>query len=311
MKSNENKQTKSSAADYGQNVVPRVELKQLLRKSDWRGGRQLSLHLVFICATAALVNYTQNSWLIWSAMLIHGCGLVFLFAPLHETIHRTAFQQRKVNDVVAFGIGLVLFLGANHFRRFHFDHHRYTQDPRRDPELAGKNVSSMANYLLYLSGILFWKGAFTTLINCALGKADSSYITAVSKTGIIKEARILLLVYGVLFLSGIVDQRALLIYWLIPMVLAQPFWRGWLLAEHTGCEQSSDMYANTRTTFTNPLTQFFLWNMPFHVEHHAYPAVPFYQLPALHKLIKTRILYSEPGYLSFHRRQAAQLKNSS
>jgi fatty acid desaturase len=40
------------------------------------------------------------------------------------------------------------------------------------------------------------------------------------------------------------------------------------------------------------------WNMPYHAEHHAYPAVPFHALPRLHARVRDRLANLEPGYLA-------------
>ena len=42
------------------------------------------------------------------------------------------------------------------------------------------------------------------------------------------------------------------------------------------------------------------WQMPFHVEHHAFPAVPFHALARVNALIRPRIQVSAPGYLALH-----------
>jgi fatty acid desaturase len=42
----------------------------------------------------------------------------------------------------------------------------------------------------------------------------------------------------------------------------------------------------------------FAWNMPYHAEHHAYPAVPFHALPALHARVQGRVEHVEPGYVA-------------
>jgi fatty acid desaturase len=36
--------------------------------------------------------------------------------------------------------------------------------------------------------------------------------------------------------------------------------------------------------------------MPYHVEHHAYPSVPFHALPQLNALVSARMMHSEQGY---------------
>jgi fatty acid desaturase len=70
------------------------------------------------------------------------------------------------------------------------------------------------------------------------------------------------------------------------------------LAEHTGCAVTRDCLENTRTTLTLTLVRLFAWNMPYHAEHHAYPAVPFHALPRLHERVRGRIENLEPGYLA-------------
>ena len=56
------------------------------------------------------------------------------------------------------------------------------------------------------------------------------------------------------------------------------------------------------TTRGRPLTvalvRLFAWNMPYHAEHHAYPAVPFHALPRLHERVRARIANLDPGYLA-------------
>src|SRR5207244_5228595 len=51
-----------------------------------------------------------------------------------------------------------------------------------------------------------------------------------------------------------------------------------------------------------PLTllpgRLFAWNMPYHAEHHAYPAVPFHALPQLHARIRGKIDNLELGYVT-------------
>jgi fatty acid desaturase len=68
------------------------------------------------------------------------------------------------------------------------------------------------------------------------------------------------------------------------------------LAERDEHGVTRDCLENTRTTLTLPLVRLFAWNMPYHAEHHAYPAVPFHALPRLHARVRSRIEHVEPGY---------------
>lgn len=70
------------------------------------------------------------------------------------------------------------------------------------------------------------------------------------------------------------------------------------MTEHTGCASTRDCVENTRTTPTLALVRLVAWNMPYHAEHHSYPAVPFHALPGLHEWVRGRIENLEPGYIA-------------
>ena len=96
--------------------------------------------------------------------------------------------------------------------------------------------------------------------------------------------------------------------WLVPILLGQPFLRLYLLAEHGRCPPVADMFENTRTTYTGAVVRFLAWNMPYHAEHHTYPAVPFWKLPHLNSLIREHLKSTSPGYVAFHRDYTRTLK---
>ena len=97
-----------------------------------------------------------------------------------------------------------------------------------------------------------------------------------------KEARLYVACYVVLLLASLALHTALLLWvWIVPLIVGQLFLRPYLYAEHTGCERTRSAFQNTRTTYTGMVTRWFAWNMPYHVEHHAYPSIPFHALPKL------------------------------
>jgi fatty acid desaturase len=96
--------------------------------------------------------------------------------------------------------------------------------------------------------------------------------------------------------------------WCIPLAVGQPFLRAIVLSEHTGCERSDNPYANTRTTYTTPLVTFLMWDMPFHAEHHRYPAVPFHALGRLHARLRPHLTHLDAhGYVAVQRGIIARL----
>ncbi len=292
-----------SDQDTSTQLIDRRQLRLLSERSDRAGLRQLALHLALLIATGLLIWQTAGSWWQVPAMLLHGIVLIFLFMPLHECIHRTAFASRNWNDRVAFAIGCLLILPRDYFRFFHFAHHRFTQDPVRDPELASPKPINLQQWLWHVSGLPYWIGQSRALIAHARGKVDGDfYNNARQRQEVMREARLILMIYaGVALLSVLTRSPFAFTYWLIPAILGQPFLRLYLLAEHTLCPLTDDMLANTRTTYTNGLVRFLAWNMPYHTEHHAYPSVPFHALPKAHQLIRAQLQVTAPGYLDVQR----------
>jgi fatty acid desaturase len=302
--------TRSSAIYASANAEERDALVRLSARSDAKGLLQLVAHLGALMATGILVWWTRGlPWLL-PAMMVHGILLVSLFAPLHESVHWTAFRSRRLNDVVAWACGAALMLPPAYFRAFHFAHHRHTQDPARDPELAVPKPRTLGEYLRHVSGLPYWRERLLATLRHACGRVGEPFIAPRQRPGIIREARLLLGLYLLVALAAIaLASPAPLYLWIGPALLGQPFLRLYLLAEHTGCPLVPSMLENSRTTRSLAPIRRLAWNMPYHAEHHAYPALPFHALPAAHRLLKSRIAVQAPGYVAVHREIVAGLRS--
>jgi fatty acid desaturase len=284
-----------------QSILPAKEVTALCKRSDRAGAVQFVAHLAALAVAFALVRLAIGTWWVWPAMIVQGVIQVALFAGLHECVHRTAFRSRRLNDLVAAITGLIAGLPAGYFRRFHFAHHRHTQDPANDPEMSAPKPTTLGRYLLYLTAYYYWRERMRELLRHAAGRVDAAFIPIAERRAIVREARIHLTVYAaatVIAVAGISDLP--LYNWLLPALLGQPFLRAYLLAEHTGCTETSDMLANTRTTLTVAPVRWLMWNMPYHTEHHVFPAVPFHALPSLHARMRGKLAIVSPGYAAFH-----------
>jgi fatty acid desaturase len=204
-------------------------------------------------------------------------------------------------------------LPPEYFRSFHFAHHRFTQDPARDPELARPGPSTLPAYLWRISGLPYWYERLSVTLRHALsGRVTETFVQPAKARLIVREARILWGCYlGVIAASLYLRRADALWYWVLPAILGQPFLRLFLLAEHAGCPFVDDMRANTRTTYTNRVVLLLSWRMPYHAEHHCFPSVPFFALPRLNALIGARLEVTAPGYLAVHRRLLRQLRASA
>ena len=294
-------------------LIDSDRLEQLLERSDLRGGLQLVVHLVLLIATGvAVFEAVGTPWLI-PAMIPYGVVLVFLFAPLHEAIHGTAFKNRGVNETVAWLAAFVLVLPPHYFRLFHFTHHRSTQDVDYDPELLIAKPEGLIGYLWHVSGLPYWGGRlWTTLGHAATGGTDEFFIPTKARHRVVAEARVLWAGYVIAAaVSWYFDSLALVTYWIGPALLGQPFLRLFLMAEHTGCPRTDDMLESTRTTQSNFIVRALAWNMPYHTAHHLFPAVPFFALGKLNAELRDRLRAVGSGYFAFHRDLVARLRSQS
>ncbi len=274
-------------------------LRPLLARSDRMAGLWLAGHLLLLALSSLLLWSSIGTWWLLLTLPLQGVVLIFLFAPLHEAIHGTAFATPWMNRWLGWFCGLLLVLPPNYFRAFHLAHHAHTQDPEKDPELLAPKPATWREALLYHSGIPYWRAQVVGLVQAARGRLEAGFITSRAAPVIRREARIVLCVYAALLAASLLLASPLLLWlWVLPALIGQPVLRAYLLAEHWDCPLVPDMRANTRTTLTGPLVRFLAWNMPYHAEHHAYPSVPFHALPALHRLIAPDLAVVAPGYIS-------------
>lgn len=275
-------------------------------KSDEQGLIRLFTHGVLIGLTSLWI---LNGWFAWQAVLVlHGVLLVFLFTLLHETVHATVFKTKWLNSAVGWLCALVVFLPPNWFRYFHLAHHRHTHDPDKDPELEGNKLETKLQYAWVISGLPIWFFHFKTLFANAFKNPKYDYVPQAGYPKIKKEAWIMIVIYISVISSSIAFENSSIIWlWLLPVLLGQPMLRLYLMAEHGRCPHVSNMLENTRTTYTNRFVRWLAWNMSYHAEHHAYPSVPFYQLPNFHEVAKEHLKVTENGYAQFQKKTIAQL----
>jgi fatty acid desaturase len=299
--------------------LPRKELKALLRRRDAPALRYVVGHLALIGATGALVALTWLTWWMPLAMFVHGITLVFLFAPMHECTHGTAFKTRWMNSTFATLCGLVLMRPALYFRYRHAAHHSYTQDPARDPDQVAM-PDGLKGYLGEVFGMEFWPKVVGTLYRGFTGRfneREKTFLPDSERPRVIWEARLMIAFFAALTSAAIVFGFwiGLLAFWLIPRIIAEPMLRLVRMAEHTGMEEGPDPLTNTRTTLSNPVVRFLYWQMPYHAEHHLAPSVPFHNLRALHDALpgkpEDREYVVSRGYIRAHRDIVDNLGNGA
>jgi fatty acid desaturase len=277
-------------------------LRELSARSDARGAIRTISHYGAVAIVGTLIWLVASTWgLAWALPLIvvQAYLVAFLFMPMHETAHKTAFRSRALNLAVGHLSAFMIAHRYEYYCLFHWDHHRHTQDPDKDPELiVGLKPSSDTQLAIAYTGLVQVAGREWLLLRHALtGKVSLPWIPENKGDIIVREARLYLAGYALLLVISIALHTAILLWvWIIPLLIGQLILRPYLYAEHTGCERTRSAFENTRTTYTGMVMKWFAWNMPYHAEHHAYPSIPFHALPKLHGIVADEIVFRGQSY---------------
>ncbi|MCK1395362.1 fatty acid desaturase [Bradyrhizobium sp. 1] len=297
--------TDATVSEPGHRLKPLTPamLRELSARSNVQGAARSLCHYGVVVLVGALIwKVTATYGVLWALPLVavQGYFVAFLFMAVHETAHKTAFKSRGLNLTVGYVSGFIIGSPYEYYCLFHWDHHRYTQDPEKDPELVvGVKPKSDTQLVLAYSGLLQVAGRLRLMLGHAVtGKVVMPWIPENKRAIIVAEARAYVALYALLFALSLWFSSALLLWvWIVPLLIGQSFLRPYLYAEHTGCDRTRSAFENTRTTTTGAVVKWFTWNMPYHVEHHAYPSIPFHALPKLNEIVDGEIVYRGRGYI--------------
>jgi len=293
--------------------LDRERLNPLLARRDRPGLVRFGLQaLVFVGASTATASLAaRDSPFALAAAILAGLALLTFFPALHEAGHGTAFRTPWLNTAVQWIAAVAMLQSPKFFQEFHFEHHRRTQDPERDPEIDAAPGQlddwprNLAVYLALASGqhLLVGKLAFTAgwaLLPRAVLERFFPFVPDRARARVVWESRGVLGILGTGCLVGLIllpGFPAVLLAWPIAHVLLGFY----LMPEHTGLPHTGTQCARTRSVESNAAVRWLMWNMPFHAVHHAQPGVPFHAVPALHRLFAARLEHVTAGYLAFHR----------
>ncbi|UYN94841.1 MAG: fatty acid desaturase [Enhydrobacter sp.] len=285
-------------------VVPAHVLKRLYARSDRAGLVQTAAHLALLVAGGWAVLEARGGWWLVPALLLQGLLINALFGAMHESVHYGSFRTRRLADLLAFLSGAAILNNAAFYRHYHMAHHRYTQDPARDPELITAVVPrTWGQYLFRISAIPFVVLRLRDIFLFPFGHTGNvTYIHPTAWPEVRRWGRWLLALYAALVAGSLALGTDIVLWvWFLPMLCGLPFLRLYLLCEHTLCPHSDDGFANTRTTLSNPLLRFLMWNLPFHAEHHLFPNIAFHHLPEAHLYLRPHLKHVAKGYIQVNR----------
>ena len=213
---------------------------------------------------------------------MHG---ICLFA--HEGVHGTIHKNTWINNFIGSVSGYIVLQSLAGYRVLHLKHHKYL-NREGDPGLLKTYVSNKFLIAAMEWGYLvFGYIAFLSIIPYQGFKQG----TKKDRLLIAKDlVFIILFLYSILFLL----QSSWFIHgWLIPMVFVHFMMNIRGMSQHLMLEDHHDPYKGARTIKAHPIVEFFLCNENYHIEHHLFPSIPWYNLKKVHAVIEKNLVKSK------------------
>jgi fatty acid desaturase len=298
-------------------LLPATELRELTELNNMRSAFAVAQTVMVIVAvilvatlivTAPSVDWRWSSlWVIVPAILIIATQQQALFVLAHEAAHYRLFQNRRVNDIAGRLLAAAVGLSMCSYRVVHRLHHNHLygdQDP--DIALHGGYPRGKAYLLRKLAADVIGLTAWKTY-RYFLGSPAANANTGVAQRPLddtlpaLRQAArndrwlVACVQLGmpvcIAMLFGWKGIAMYLLLWIVPAVtVLQAILRVRAICEHGAPAGYESALQAARTTIAGPLLRFVLFphHVNYHIEHHLYPAVPHYNLPFLHTILKQR-----------------------
>jgi fatty acid desaturase len=278
--------------------ISKEELKPFLQRSDAKASQIVAstwLAIVAIFAVAAILPHWSTYFI---AIFLLAGRQQALAAIMHEVGHKTLFATRSYNDFVSRWLcSPFLLMDGESYIKEHLNHHRHA-GTERDPDLPNyKNypVTKMSLLRKFIRDLLGITGIKANLFLLISGK-DLLTRQKRENLQLTRGVFVNFLMFSVLWLCGAPEVYALWVIAYLTVYMAVIRMRQ--IAEHAGVK---DLYHlepkyNTRSVPRGVFGLFFVSptsGLSYHCEHHAFMAVPSYNLKALHNVLRDRGYYDD------------------
>ncbi|MEM9455154.1 MAG: fatty acid desaturase family protein [Myxococcota bacterium] len=262
---------------------------------------------------AMILGAAVLCWSVWHPLL-YAATVIFIGARqhalgilVHEAAHYRLAVDRRVNDWLSelFCAAPLLLISTENYRANHREHHLHVNtddDPdwRRKQGPHWRFPRAKGPFLRWVGSYLLGWGLVQSLL-IVRSFADPSRRAAPPRRHRLRWARrglLVALIAGVTLADG---WAAFGLLWIVPLVTwTQLILHVRSIAEHFGFERGATRASQSRTTIASWWERLLIapCHVGYHNEHHLYPSVPAYNLPALHRLLMRNPAYAREVHIS-------------
>ncbi len=233
-------------------------------------------------ATAGVVWF-RDSWLWLPCAAVVGLTVFNCTVLLHEVLHGLVFRRNRpgLSRALALLYSIPSGISAAQFTRWHLDHHAQLgseDDPKRHYLSPKRNKP-------WFKALYFTPALFPIYFRAA-ARAAASY-PAPLRRQIAVERAVVILFHVVLVASVWLAAGGALLarVYLVPVFLVFPVAFALnRLGQHYDINPADPAQWSTLMKPSRVWGFIYLWSN-YHLEHHYYPGVPFYNLPRLRRLL--------------------------
>jgi fatty acid desaturase len=271
--------------DRTQRISP--TLLHALYRHTWYYNLKIPLCYTLLITAGYVAWTTSIPWVQW--LMYGGMGYMWMSIVtfMHDCTHSVLFKARWKNWAFGMFSTIPLLITFIAFKEDHLAHHRYNRSPR-DPDAFTMGARGVRDFVLFYAYILL--GGVLTIIQFTFIYPVQTFHW---RQWCIHGGELLLrvvLLGGILVWAaqhGVLDR--VLTVWLIPAYLFSLLNSVRFLAEHYETPWNAGQLLGTRTILSNPVHRFFWNNINYHIGHHVYPGVPWYNLHKLHAALLPEI----------------------
>jgi fatty acid desaturase len=293
--------------------LPPAEIKRLTRLDPVKSTVAIAQTWLTLALAIGLAGYLWTWWAVLLALPVIAVNQHALFVLAHDGAHYRLYKTRWLNDLVGRICASAAGISMCGYRVVHRLHHNHLYE-RIDPDTAIHGGYPRGKAYLYkklakdLIGLTAHKNYAYFFGAPAMGqRADGTdplgdtspelRRAALTDRWMMVALQIVLPIAA--FLLGFGWQY--LVLWVLPLLtLIQPILRFRAILEHGGV---TDFGSPLTAARTNLPPWWLRWLFPhhvnYHIEHHLYPSIPHYNLPAAHRAMR------EHGVL-----EGAEVKNT-
>lgn len=241
--------------------------------------------LVLAAFIANLALFASGLLPLWAAIPICAVLTYMSYTPLHEAahgnIHGGQDRYQWLNDLCGYLVAPLISVPFSTHRVEHFTHHRYTNQPDKDPDFV---VSGMRHGLL---AFVFSGVRFLWMQNAFLFRGY--WATAPLRERVIYWTEVSAAIGWRVAFVLLVSRESAVALLLIGYLIGAFFTAYWFAYRPHFPYEDATRYRNTNSLimppWMKPLEWFWL-GQNLHSIHHLFPRVPFYRYHALHRRIE-------------------------